>query len=302
VRNFFARASLVVVALAIGFAGAFVVHRVADRQETTRPQVANVRGALSNALADLGAVGNSSVDAAPVAAPDVDPPDLPAGDPGDAVRRFLTLEVARDHAGSYGLLSAADRIELTSRAAWVAEHADLPAVTGFAVDAVHPAHGRADVVTRLTLHPQVSSEGVVPARAAATFTAVAEDGGWRVAFRDSTLEPQYAPATRAPDAVRAWARARLQCRRGTVFSGGLLGAPARADALCGAHGAVRTGRVRTLPETAQDQPFLAAFGSDVHDWARVVPIVSPVRLDVVVAPLGEHWLVVGVLQAPSEPS
>ena len=301
-RNFFARASLVMLALAIGFTGAFVVHRVVDGPEATGPRAANVRGTLSHALADLGAVDDTVTDVAPLATTAVEPPDMPAADPGDAVRRFLAFEVARDFDGSYGLLSTDDRTALTARAAWVAEHADLPEVTGFAVEAVHEGDGRADVVARLTLQPQVSSNGVVPARADATFIAVGEDGGWRVAFADSTLEPRYAPATRAPDAVRAWTRARVQCRSGVVFSGGLLGAATRADALCGADGAVRTGRVRALPDTAQDQPFLAAFGGEVHDWARVVPVRSPVRLDVVVAPLGEHWLVVGVLQAPSEPS
>jgi hypothetical protein len=83
---------------------------------------------------------------------------------------------------------------------------------------------------------------------------------------------------------------------------GLIGASARAAALCGADGAIRTGRARALPDTAQDQPFLAAFGGDVHQWARVVRLESPVRQDVVVAPVGEQWLVVGVLQAPSEHS
>jgi hypothetical protein len=59
--------------------------------------------------------------------------------------------------------------------------------------------------------------------------------------------------------------------------------------------------VRPLPETAQDQPFLAAFGSAVHDWARVVRLDAPVRMDVVVAPVGERWLVVGVLPQTHSP-
>jgi hypothetical protein len=60
--------------------------------------------------------------------------------------------------------------------------------------------------------------------------------------------------------------------------------------------------VQPLPETSQDQPFLAAFGSAVHDWARVVTVDAPARLHVVVAPLGERWLVIGVLPPPSEQS
>ena len=153
---------------------------------------------------------------------------------------------------------------------------------------------------RLVLRPELTSDaGLVPGNATATFTAVAEDGGWRVAYSDSTLVPQYAPATRAPAAVRSWVRARQDCRTGPEYDGGLVGAPARAEALCGTRGAIGLGTVRALPDTAQDQPFLAAFGTDVHDWARVVPVDTPVRMDVVVAPVGERWLVVGVLPALS---
>jgi hypothetical protein len=146
------------------------------------------------------------------------------------------------------------------------------------------------------------TEGLVPARARATYVAVAEDGGWRVAFGQSSLAAEYPSTASAPAAVRSWVRARVDCRHAPEFVGGLLGAAARADELCGAHGAIHVERAVRLPETDQDQPFLAAFGSEVHEWSRVVPVDAPVRLRVVVAPLDERWLVVGVLPAPSERS
>ena len=234
-------------------------------------------------------------------------PPEPAADPAptarDAVLGFLDAEVAQQYDISYGLLSAPDRNDESSRAAWTAEHADLPPIAGFRLDGVQMHDDRADVAVALRLHAQLNpTDGLVPARARATYVAVAEDGGWRVAFGQSSLAPEYPSTASAPAAVRTWARARVQCGHAPEFVAGLLGAAARADALCGAHGAIRVRRAVRLPETDQDQPFLAAFGSEVHDWARVVPVDAPVRLRVVVAPLGERWLVVGVLPALSERS
>jgi hypothetical protein len=304
VRRLLVNTVLVVGALAFGLAIAFGAHLVTDHDDTPSTARANVRGSLARALANQGGVSEAAESAAPVAAlPAAETPSPPAPAPDEAVRRFLELEIARDFGGSYGLLSAPDRIRESSRATWTTDHADLPVVTGSQIDGVHVDGNRADVSARLTLRAELTpGRALVPSRASATFATVAEDGGWRVAFGDTTVVPQYPPPASVPAAVQEWARERRACRTAPEYVAGLVGAAARADALCGTHGPIRTGRVRDLPETAQDQPFLAAFGSEVHDWARVVPVVGPVRMDVVVAPLGERWLVVGVLQAPSERS
>jgi len=304
--RWFTNAALIVVALALGLGVAFALHATVDDQSaTSEPAGENVRGSLAHALADReGAIGPSTSGSSVAAgAPVVEPPSTAAPTPDAAVEAFLALEVAEDYDGSYGILSDGDRANATSGAAWAAQHAALPAVTGYEITAVEQHASRADVSAHLQLRPELNADaGLVPQRATATFSAVAEDGGWRVAYSDSTLVPQYAPATRAPAAVRSWVRARQDCRTGPEYDGGLVGAPARAAALCGRRGAIAVGNARTLPDTAQDQPFLAAFGTDVHDWARVVPVDTPVRMDVVVAPVGEHWLVVGVLPALSERS
>jgi hypothetical protein len=302
-----AHSATIVGALALGLALAFGFHVVNDRDPDSTSAPANVRGALAHALASQGgasdesdsAVANATTDPAAAA----DAPDAAAPTPTDAVQRFLDFEIARDYDASYGLLSASDRAEAVTRAGWSASHADIPAFTGYALASPDVATDRAvvpgDVRLRAALTP---STGLVPARASAQFQAVAEDGGWRIAFDESTLTPRFLPQSKAPAAVRTWARTRMRCRGAREYVAGLIGASARADALCRADGAIRTGRVRRLPDTAQDQPFLAAFGGDVHEWARVVRLESPVRQDVVVAPVGEQWLVVGVLQAPSERS
>jgi hypothetical protein len=242
----------------------------------------------------------SAAASAPVAP---DSPDDAAPSPDEAVRRFLEYEIARDYDASYGLLSADDRARSVTRAGWAAAHADIPAITGYTLAAADIESSRAVVPADVRLRAELTpSTGLVPSQATAEYRAVAEDGGWRVAFDASTLTPRFVPDTRAPAAVRAWAQRRTRCRGANEYVAGLIGASARADMLCDAEGPIRVGRARMLPETAQDQPFLAAFGSEVHDWARVVPLQSPVRMDVVVAPVGERWLVVGVLQDPSEAS
>jgi hypothetical protein len=294
---------LFVGALALGLGLAFALHVTVDNDPATRePAGRGVRGSLAHALANReGAIGPSTSESSvAIGAPIVDPPSAAAPTPDGAVGAFLALEVAEDYDGSYGVLSDVDRSNATSAAAWAAQHAALPAIVSYEITAVHQHADRADVAVRLVLRPALTADaGLVPGSATATFAAVAEDGGWRVAYSDSTLVPQYAPATRAPGAVRSWVRARQDCRTGPEYDGGLVGAPARAEALCGTRGAIGLGKVRVLPDTAQDQPFLAAFGTDVHDWARVVPVDTPVRMDVVVAPVGERWLVVGVLPTSS---
>ena len=300
----FARAGLVVAALALGLGLAFGAHEFADDHSDAATPVVNLRGAVARALANDVTTDATSAqtDPVPQASPS-EPPDDPALSPRDAVQRFLDAEAAQQYGVSYGLLSASDRDEQESRAGWTADHGDLPAITGFRLESVQVHDDRADVAVSLRLHPQLSpTDGIVPGRARATYVTVAEDGGWRVAFGRSSLAAEYPSTASAPAAVRGWARARERCAHAPEFVGGLLGAAARADQLCGAHVAIDVGRAVRLPETDQDQPFLAAFGSEVHEWSRVVPVDAPVRLRVVVAPLGERWLVVGVLPAPSERS
>jgi hypothetical protein len=49
-----------------------------------------------------------------------------------------------------------------------------------------------------------------------------------------------------------------------------------------------------LPEF-ESGPFVTAFGPETGSWARVVPVTAPVSLRAVVAPIGDEWVVVGVL-------
>jgi hypothetical protein len=291
----------VVLALGAGLSIAYTYHLVTDRGPEASAALPR-RGSLSRALATIGPATDGSPSTTPpsIAVATTDPPQPPASTARDAVARFLELESRQDFASSYGVLSAPDRAAAGSRAQWAANHDELPAITAFHIDRVADHGDRADVVTRVDLHAGLSEvTGLVPAHASANYVAVMEDGGWRVSFADSALTPDYPPDSLAVDAVRAWASRRQRCKHAIEYDGGLLGLPTRASALCHARGPVRVAGPRALPDTRADEPFLAAFGPSVHDWARVVPLTAPVRMDVVVAPVGEHWLVIGVQKASS---
>jgi hypothetical protein len=76
----------------------------------------------------------------------------------------------------------------------------------------------------------------------------------------------------------------------------VLGSQSIVRHLCRATGAVTVGAPSDLVDDS-DGSLTAEFGPDVYAWARVVPVTGPRRLDLVLAPVGERWLVVGVREA-----
>lgn len=77
----------------------------------------------------------------------------------------------------------------------------------------------------------------------------------------------------------------------------MLGPVAIAKRLCRATGPVTVGVPTALIDDAGLSALTAAFGPDVYAWARVVPVTAPARLELVLAPVGERWLVVGIREA-----
>ena len=246
--------------------------------------------------ADLGALASTS--------PDLSAPGPEAGDsagadsPEAAVEGFLDAEVEGDLDTSFTFLPAAARTELGSPAAWRAAHARLIApVTDFEVGEVREAGERAEVAALVDFEPGLDRiVGLTPAQARVRWTVVQEPDGWVIDLESSAMEPILPDDSTVDDAVQAWAEALQRCdgRPPNEHDEGLVGYPARADALCGADGAVRLGRVGPLPEI-ESSPFTAAFGGDVTTWSRKVAVEAPVGLQVVVAPVGDEWTVIGVL-------
>jgi hypothetical protein len=268
----------------------------ASRERASLPSGAVPLASLSTRqVADATASAGAAVASTSVAS---EPPDAAAPSPTAAVTAFLAAEVAGRFDASYGLLSADDRARAGGRLPWSENHANLPPVTGFAIDSVVVAGDEATVATRIDLRSSLDEVvGLVPAHALASWSSVREDGGWRVAYARSRLIPQYPSDALASDAAREWVTARQACHQAAEWSGGLVGSDAPARRLCRARSAVAVGAATQLPDDTSASDVAAAFGPDVYAWARLVPVTEPARLELIVAPIGERWLVIGVRAA-----
>jgi hypothetical protein len=231
--------------------------------------------------------------------PEPDPADAPAATPGAAVEAFLRAEIQGDFTESYGVLAANDRAAHLSGAGWRAAHAQLPVVLGFTLGATRVLGDRAEIDGSVRFDPELSlTVGLVPSTAVATWVARAEDGGWRVAFSEAVVTPQWLPDTSATAAAGAWVTARTGC--GAQARVALLGAGHLVDELCAAHGTTEVGAPLPLEPVESADSFLAAYGPDVFSWARVVPVTAPARVGAVLAPLGSRWRVIGLVDLPTQ--
>lgn len=261
---------------------------------------------LTLALTKDGDQASGPVDPVPVTPPAAAQdngtgPGTSVATPRAAVEGFLEAEIEGDLAASFGFLSTEARSGFGSPAGWVAAHPDiLPPVTGYEIREADEPSGevdRAQVVTEVRFVPGLDEvRGLVTERATVTWATVAEDGSWSIDLASTTVEPIYLPDESASAAVVAWAEAHQACEPAPTWGGSLRGSPALAERLCGQEGRVEV--QPPSPLTSVDSgPFLAAFGPRVGDWARVVAVTAPVELRAVVAPIGQEWLVIGVLPA-----
>lgn len=222
---------------------------------------------------------------------------LRASTPADAVAGFLAAEAEGRLEDAYLHLTAAEQEEFFSAPGYVAAHADLlPPVLGYRIVDVAHDGDTAVVTTEVSLRPGLDPIiGLVPGTAETAWTAVAEDGGWAVELTTAQLVPRYPDEAGAAEDVAEWARTRQSCEDpGDREEAPLRGSTGLASDLCGAAGDVRVGAVAPLPDI-DGAPYLAAYGGEVTDWARTVDVEAPVALRAVVAPIGDRWAVIGVL-------
>ena len=248
---------------------------------------------------------DSIVPSAPTEIPEFRPAspvrdELPAppSDPVEAVRQYVSAELAGDGERSFDLLAASSRTNAGSPADWIESAFQRPSIVAFELDPLPAAaaSGR-DVVTvtgTITLEPRLDEvSGFVPEHADVDWRVVAEDGGWRVEIVDSTLHPMLPEEAGATAAAAAWATARQACLTDGEYAGSLLGSPVLADRLCGVDGELLAGSPAPLGDTLSSE-VVAAFGPDATTWARTVALSGAAQLTVVTAPFGDHWVVVGV--------
>jgi hypothetical protein len=216
------------------------------------------------------------------------------------VERFLRGEIARDDRLAYAQLSAADRITYPTVNTWTHHEAESAQLLGANIVSIVQDRDAADVNAQLRQHASLDEiQGLVAAAAHARFHVVRQDGGWRVDLLDSRIVLDYLSDRNAPAAALAWTQSRTSCAQTPAFQwrDGLYGdgADLAAAQLCGRKGVVHVDGARPLDDNDSYTPLLAAFGPDVGVWARVVPVRAPSAINLVLAPVGERWLVIGVL-------
>lgn len=225
------------------------------------------------------------------------PPGAGAPSAEAALTGFLDAEVAKDFATSFGFLSSTDRVAFGSPAGWVAGHADVvPPLLDYEVGEVSEGDGVTTIATTMTFEPGLDQVvGLTPGRARVAWELLeAEDGTWGVALDTSAVEPIFPPAEEAGAAARAWVTERQACRQPANEREGLVGAAGLADALCDAAGELAVGDVTALDETATTT-VSTAFGPETAAASRVVRVTGSVELGAVLAPIGDEWVVIGIL-------
>lgn len=233
---------------------------------------------------------------APEAGPSPVAPGSPAASATDAVDAFLTAEADGDFETSYALLSEAQRAEYGSVAQWRSAHADFFPVVGHGLVEATDGTVRSEVEYRSSLDEVV---GLIPARAVVEWAVVQEAGGWAIDFDASDVEPIYPDDGAAAQAVRDWATDLQRCEEPDQYEGALVATAdlvRTAQSLCDRDGRIEAGPARTLDEF-DASALVSAFGTDALVWGRAVDLTGPAELTVVVAPVDDRWIVVGLLPA-----
>lgn len=231
---------------------------------------------------------------------DVEPvaPD-DATDPQTAVSSFLAAEVARDFEASYALLDDATASRTVNASQWTAEHAQFPKIVGFEVLGETEKDGAPAVRTALALDAGLDPVvGLVPARAEGTWVVEETDGGsWRVNFDESAIEPLYPDDAGATDAALAWARAVQAGEDASDLQGvsSLAGRAGYVGLVEESSGDFEASGPTALPPDAGNSNILSRFGSDVVGWGRLVSLRGAVDVDVVLAPVDDQWVVIGLV-------
>lgn len=241
----------------------------------------------------------TDIDPAPSVPVDADdasvPPGQPAPTPVAAVEGFLDAEAGGEFEASYQLLTDAQRAAYGSPAGWVEAHAEFFPVVGYEIiEDRGDGTVVADVRYRSSLDEVI---GLVPARARVEWPATQHDGGWLVDFDAARVEPVFPAERAATQAASEWATALQRCDEPEQYAGALVASlrlVRQSEDLCGTTEGVRAGSPRPL-DPADANALVSAFGAQAQSWARAVEVSGPVELTVIVAPVDDEWLVVGLL-------
>ncbi len=223
----------------------------------------------------------------------------PATTSREAVQRYLDAEAAGQLEDSYAQLSATDRQDIGDSGDWRAASEERPRFDSFEIIEATDTK----VVVEAHPRPMVSEiDGVAPMSERVEFTTRAEDGGVRIALAETTYAPTYPSPEPAAGVATQWIAGQQACSAATTapleYDGNLLGTLGLAQSLCGARGTPSVVGTGGLEALADPSPVLNAFGEQATEWTRVVDvggIAGESRVQVILAPYGDRWVVVGGL-------
>jgi hypothetical protein len=215
----------------------------------------------------------------------------------DAVNILLTAEEHGDHGGSFAVLSDESRSTYRDVARWKARRDEVPDVTGFKVLGAGKAPNSVDVEVDHVpgLDPY---RGLSPARDHQTWVGRREHGGWLVDADPSTTPVLPAESAIAPAAV-AWVNAARSCQQAAAGRlqavNPLLGIGNAGPQFCGERASLTASAPSLVPPGDMTQQLVAQYGADALGWARMVTLGgAPSPIEVLLAPIGDGWQVIGV--------
>lgn len=251
---------------------------------------------------------NFKVAITPESVPEVTTPTTILGpsnlDPTHVALVFGEAIVAGDDSRAFRLLSQSDRNQIGSPTKLAELLARDPKWISVSLGSPSPedAQGVRLVVKQTPMIDEI--HGVVAPTATVNFATVQEGGGPRLLWRRRRITQNYtAPESRLQTDIMAWAQDRRTCTTASgaassrQYGGGLVGDAGLAEALCHSKDSPVVNVQGDVYALDDPQPLLNAFGSGVYQWARVATVSAGKPMNVIAAPLGDHWIVVGV--APS---
>lgn len=230
-----------------------------------------------------------------------DPQPIPARHLADAVKTVLDAAVRGDDAASFPVLSYQSRVEIKDVADWSRRRRQLPTVLGFRIESGSQgdAGDRAGkVVVTVDQQPALDPfRGLSAAHERDTYTGRKVKDGWLVDAEPS-VELLLPADGLAHDAAVAWVRAVQSCDKAAARAlqavDVLFGNASGAAGLCGKPGDPVAGEVGRLAPGVAATDIVAQYSTDSLGWARAVRITTPVAFSVILAPVGERWLVIGL--------
>ncbi|MGH9223903.1 MAG: hypothetical protein ACRD2W_09020, partial [Acidimicrobiales bacterium] len=145
--------------------------------------------------------------------------------------------------------------------------------------------------------------GLVTAESEVVWRARLEEDGWRLAAEPESTHLRLPPDGGAAATAREWIDATATCdaaRARDLQAVDVLYGPADIVAApCRRPASWAVGAPAPLSESPDTFALQAAFGSDVASWGRIVPVRAPgaPSFFVALAPVGDHWRVMGVTAA-----